>query len=1004
MPTRHLSDEQRRHYARFAAAPSPNELSRYFHLDSGDREVVDGLRGDHNRLGFGLMLGSARFLGAFPGDDCDIPQSVTAFLIGQLGLPPQAGFKGYFDHGGQRLRHLALIRERYGFSEFADSGPARFRLTRWLYALCWSGEDHPGPLIERATSWLVVNKVLLPGVSVLERFVGRIRDRAHKRLWTRLVAALDEQQRTRIAALFDETSEANLAALDELRTVPTQRSSGELLLHFDRLEAIRAFDLRPSPPKGVPAASLERLARVARVGKPSAIAALQEPRRTATVAALFHTLETAAQDDAAELAEALLTDLVKDAEGAEKKARLRSLRDLDDAAILLRDMAALVFTEDALPLDQWRDALFERLPRADLVAAMAEVDAIARPHDARPYAELRTRWRRARRLFFNIATRLQMEAGPGGKAVQEAMDYLAGVADWSSAKMRDAPTVAVPKAWRAHALDAQGRVADAKAYVFALIDAWRTAVKRRDIFANPGTRYGDPRRGLLDGTTWQESKLVVCRALNRSLDADIEIAGLAKLLDGAYRTVAERAASNPDLRFETVQGRTRLVVAPLDRLEDPETLRALRPAIQGRMPKAAMPDLFLEVMQRTGFAQAFTHLSERHAQVEQFETSLCAALVAEACNIGIEPVSRQEVPALRRERLAWVTQNFIRPDTIAAASARIVSAHAALPLARLWGAGDVASADGMRFTAPASAIHAGPNPKYFGQSRGVTWYNLMSNQFSGLNAIVVPGTLRDSLVLLALLLEQETELEPMEVMTDTTAYFDAIFGLFWLLGYQFSPRLADLGDAKLWRIDRKADYGPFNSVAKGTINPGLIRENWSDAIRLVGSLKLGHLKAAGIMRTLQVRDKPTTLARALAEIGRIAKTVHILRTVDDAGFRRRTLTQLNHTELRHRLGRRIHHGERGEIRSPLRQGQEEQLGCLGLALNAVVHWNAIYMQEAIHQARADGTDVRNDDLAHLSPLIWRHLNFLGRYDFSLPDTVLNGGLRPLRNPNSAWEF
>ena len=136
----------------------------------------------------------------------------------------------------------------------------------------------------------------------------------------------------------------------------------------------------------------------------------------------------------------------------------------------------------------------------------------------------------------------------------------------------------------------------------------------------------------------------------------------------------------------------------------------------------------------------------------------------------------------------------------------------------------------------------------------------------------------------------------------------------------------------------------------------------------------------------------------------LAKTVHILRYVDDPGFRRRILTQLNHTELRHRLGRRIHHGERGEIRSPLRQGQEAQLGSLGLALNAVVHWNAIYMQEAIGQFRADGMNVRPDDLAHLSPLICRHLNFLGRYDFPLPDTVLNGGLRPLRNPTSAWEF
>jgi len=562
MPTRHLSDEQRQRYASFAIAPSPDQLARYFHLDRSDREITDGLRGDHNRLGFALMLGSARFLGIFPGADLEIPGSVTAFLVNQLDLKEAPSLTGYFDHNGQRIRHLALIRERYGFTEFADNGPARFRLTRWLYALCWSGDDHPGPLIERATSWLVVNKVLLPGVSVLERFVGRIRDRAQKRLWKRLVAALDETQRERIANLFDEDSVVGFAALDALRTVPARRSPSEFLHHLDRLDAIRAFDLRPSPPKDVPAVSLERLARVARAGKPSAIAALQEPRRTATVAALFHTLETAAQDDATELAEALITDLVKDAEAADKKARLRSLRDLDDAALLLRDMAKLVFEEGALPLAQWREALFEQFPRVDLLAAIAEVDTIARPHDARPYGELRTRWRRARRLFFNIATRLEMDAAPGGKSVQEAIRYLANIADWSSAKMREAPTKAIPKAWEPYVLDAEGHVVDPRAYVFAIIDAWRAAVKRRDIFANPGTRYGDPRRGMLDGPTWQASKLVVCRALNRSLDAEAEITALAKLLDGAYRTVAERAASNPDLRFETVQGKTRIVPHP----------------------------------------------------------------------------------------------------------------------------------------------------------------------------------------------------------------------------------------------------------------------------------------------------------------------------------------------------------------------------------------------------------------------------------------------------------
>jgi TnpA family transposase len=310
----------------------------------------------------------------------------------------------------------------------------------------------------------------------------------------------------------------------------------------------------------------------------------------------------------------------------------------------------------------------------------------------------------------------------------------------------------------------------------------------------------------------------------------------------------------------------------------------------------------------------------------------------------------------------------------------------------------------MRFVAPSSAIHAGPNPKYYGQERGVTWYNMISNQFSGLAGAVIPGTLRDSLVVLALLLEQETELEPLEIMTDTAAYSDAIFGLFWLLGYRFSPRLADIGGAKLWRIDRQASYGPFDKIALGRIKINLIRENWSDLIRLAGSLKLGHLKAAGVMRMLQVKDRPTTLAKALSELGRIIKTLHILRYIDDRPFRRRILFQLNRQELRHKLGRRVHHGDRGEIRSPLRQGQEEQLGVLGLALNSIVHWNSVYMQESVRQLREAGAPPLPADIARLSPISWRHINFLGSYDFSVPDAVANGGLRPLRQPNSEWDF
>jgi hypothetical protein len=71
----------------------------------------------------------------------------------------------------------------------------------------------------------------------------------------------------------------------------------------------------------------------------------------------------------------------------------------------------------------------------------------------------------------------------------------------------------------------------------------------------------------------------------------------------------------------------------------------------------------------------------------------------------------------------------------------------------------------------------GPNPKCFGYERGVTYYNLISDQFTGLNAIVVPSTLRDSLSLLAVALEQPTELNSIEIMTDTSPYTDVVFGV-----------------------------------------------------------------------------------------------------------------------------------------------------------------------------------------------------------------------------------
>jgi hypothetical protein len=86
-------------------------------------------------------------------------------------------------------------------------------------------------------------------------------------------------------------------------------------------------------------------------------------------------------------------------------------------------------------------------------------------------------------------------------------------------------------------------------------------------------------------------------------------------------------------------------------------------------------------------------------------------LIAEARNIGLEPLVRNEVPALRRSRLSWVNQNFVRNKTITEANASLAAAQNNIPLVHTWGGGEVASADGLRSVVPVRTSHAGPNPK-----------------------------------------------------------------------------------------------------------------------------------------------------------------------------------------------------------------------------------------------------------------------------------------------------
>ena len=150
-----------------------------------------------------------------------------------------------------------------------------------------------------------------------------------------------------------------------------------------------------------------------------------------------------------------------------------------------------------------------------------------------------------------------------------------------------------------------------------------------------------------------------------------------------------------------------------------------------------------------------------------------------------------------------------------AATTRLVNFQYHQPLSWSWGGGTLSLSDGQRFPVSGKVRMATALPRYFGYGKGVTFYTWTADQFSQYGTKVIPATVRNATYVLDEILDNETELPLLEHTTDTAGYTEIVFALFDLLGLQFSPRLRDLGDQRLFREGKSGVSWRGNPVSVG---------------------------------------------------------------------------------------------------------------------------------------------------------------------------------------------
>ena len=380
-----------------------------------------------------------------------------------------------------------------------------------------------------------------------------------------------------------------------------------------------------------------------------------------------------------------------------------------------------------------------------------------------------------------------------------------------------------------------------------------------------------------------------------------------------------------------------------------------------------------------GFTRAFQPLGGYQPRGTDPHRSLLATLIAHGTNLGLAAMSHS-VDSLTADALQDTSRWFLRDATLKAGNAVLVDHHHGLKLSGVWGDGSRSSSDGQRFVVERDSLLGSVYPRYFGYyDRALALYTHTSDQHSVYATQAISCTPREAGYVLGGILDNDTALPIREHTSDTHGFTEHLFGLCALLGIAFMPRLKDLPDQVLSRIDRDADYGALQPLLRGRINVELILEQWDQLVRLAASLKDRLTPAHVVMQRLANANASDRLAGALTQLGRLMKTLHILRYIHEVPLRDAIQLQLNRGEFRHILAKSLFFANQGGLRSGDYEEVMNKASSLSLLSNAVLVWNTVHIARIVDQLRAAGHEVRDEDLARVSPLAHAHVIPNGSY-------------------------
>ncbi|WP_425148682.1 Tn3 family transposase [Deinococcus sp.] len=976
-----LTSAQRQQFTRF---PAMNErlLAQYYLLNDNDLVRVMERRRDFNRLGYAVQHTVLNHLGRALARNELPPSEVLLFLAEQLGVDA-ACYPLYAARNNTRHEHFAELCQRCGYVVLSRT--LNLELRDWLLPQAII-TDQAFPLMVAVMDELRRREILVPRIQVLERLVSAVRVRADQQTYAMLDLALSEtkERAEELLSVQEGQGISRYAWLKQQVGAPKPKN---VLLLLDKLALVRTFPVQSNIRAFLPQSRLSHLAEEGRRLSAYNLLDFEPVRRRATVMARLLDLSETLTDGVLEMHDKLMLSFLRGSEreslvvfqqrGPTLLERLSTYQQVCEALLRARDEASDPFqaVEAVIP---WQ-TLIETVRDAEGVTEVQQLDPLH--HLLSSYPKLRTYLPRFLGAF-------EFRATPSAQPLLDALNHLKTMYEHGKRSLPDhVPISFVRQRWLPFVIH-QGEV-QRKYYEFCVMDELRLALRAGDVWVAGSRQYRDLDAYLLPEDVWKKRRAELGLSIPDTFQAYWDATEPALTGQLARLSALLEKGEVVDVRLKD----GKLKIGTLKKTV-PDGVDLLTRQLSSRLPRLRITDLLLEVHGWLPFTAAFTDL--RSGQPSERPDQVLTAILAEGLNLGLTKMAEASGDGSGTpRRLMYLSDWFLRPETYSGALAEVVNFQSRQPLAALWGDGSTSSSDGQRFPTGGRGKALGHLNAKYGREPGVLFYTHLSDQYAPFHTKVINANIRDAVNVLDGLLYHQSDLQIKEHYTDTAGYTEQVFALCFLLGFRFAPRIRDLGETRLYPPEQPRAYPLLESIMARRINLGLIRDHWNDLLRLAVSIRAGTVTASLMLAKLASYPRQNSLALALRELGRVQRTLFTLEWLQDPALRRRVQAGLNKGEARNALARAVSFHRSGEIRDRSVEAQGNRASGVNLLVAIITTWNTVYLDQAVAAMRAEGKEIPDHLLAHVSPLGWEHIGLTGDYYWRPEEVPQPGTFRVL---------